>query len=203
MFKRLLIANRGEIAIRIARTAADLNIASTMIYSEDDAASLHVRAGDAALALSGAGPSAYLDGPQILRLALETGCDAIHPGYGFLSESAAFARLCNNAGVAFVGPAPETLNLLGDKAQARALATRIGAPVLPGIDRSRHAGGSRAVPQQLGQRQRGHAEGTRRGRRPRYARGACTRRKCPPRSNAAAPRRCKPLATATCTSSSY
>jgi acetyl/propionyl-CoA carboxylase alpha subunit/acetyl-CoA carboxylase carboxyltransferase component len=131
MFKRLLIANRGEIAIRVARSAADLDIASTMIYSEDDAASLHARAGDAALPLSGVGPPAYLDGPQILRLALETGCDAIHPGYGFLSENSAFARLCNNAGVVFVGPSPEALNLFGDKVQARALAKRIGAPVLP------------------------------------------------------------------------
>ena len=132
MFKRLLIANRGEIAIRIARTAADLNIASVMIYSQDDAASLHVRLGDEALALTGEGPAAYLDGPQILRLALEAGCEAIHPGYGFLSENSAFARLCNNAGVAFVGPSPEALVLFGDKVQARALAKRIGAPVLPG-----------------------------------------------------------------------
>ncbi len=132
MFSRLLIANRGEIAIRVARSAADLDIAGVMIYSEDDAASLHVRAGDEALPLSGAGPTAYLDGPQILRLALEAGCDAIHPGYGFLSESAAFARLCNNAGVVFVGPSPEALTLFGDKAQARALAKRVGAPVLPG-----------------------------------------------------------------------
>src|SRR5258708_5067553 len=132
MFKRLLIANRGEIAIRIARTAADLKIASVMIYSQDDAASLHVRGGDEAAALTGEGPAAYLDGPQILRLALEAGCEAIHPGYGFLSENSAFARLCNNAGVAFVGPSPEALVLFGDKVQARALAKRIGAPVLPG-----------------------------------------------------------------------
>jgi acetyl/propionyl-CoA carboxylase alpha subunit/acetyl-CoA carboxylase carboxyltransferase component len=132
MFKRLLIANRGEIAIRVARTAADLDVASVMIYSEDDATSLHARAADEALPLSGSGPSAYLDGPQILRLALESGCEAIHPGYGFLSENSAFARLCNNAGVVFVGPSPEALTLFGDKVQARALAKRIGAPVLPG-----------------------------------------------------------------------
>jgi acetyl/propionyl-CoA carboxylase alpha subunit/acetyl-CoA carboxylase carboxyltransferase component len=132
MFKRLLIANRGEIAIRVARSAADLNITSVMIYSQDDAASLHARAGDEALPLSGSGPAAYLDGPQILRLALETGCEAIHPGYGFLSENSAFARLCNNAGVVFVGPSPEALSLFGDKVQARALAKRIGAPLLAG-----------------------------------------------------------------------
>jgi acetyl/propionyl-CoA carboxylase alpha subunit/acetyl-CoA carboxylase carboxyltransferase component len=132
MFKRLLIANRGEIAIRIARSAAELNIATAAVYSQDDSASLHLRAADEALGLDGSGPSAYLDGPQILRLALESGCEAIHPGYGFLSENPAFARLCNNAGVAFVGPSPETLTLLGDKVQARALAKRVGAPVLPG-----------------------------------------------------------------------
>jgi acetyl/propionyl-CoA carboxylase alpha subunit/acetyl-CoA carboxylase carboxyltransferase component len=132
MFKKLLIANRGEIAIRIARTAADMQIASVAVYSQDDAASWHVKALDSALALVGAGPAAYLDGPQILRLALEAGCDAIHPGYGFLSENCAFSRLCNNAGVAFVGPSPEALVLFGDKIQARALAQRIGAPVLPG-----------------------------------------------------------------------
>jgi acetyl/propionyl-CoA carboxylase alpha subunit/acetyl-CoA carboxylase carboxyltransferase component len=132
MFKRLLIANRGEIAIRIARSAADLDMSTVAIYSHDDATSLHLRAADEALALQGAGSAAYLNGPEILRLALESGCDAIHPGYGFLSENSAFARLCNNAGVVFVGPSPEALTLLGDKVQARALAKRVGAPVLPG-----------------------------------------------------------------------
>jgi acetyl/propionyl-CoA carboxylase alpha subunit/acetyl-CoA carboxylase carboxyltransferase component len=132
MFKKLLIANRGEIAIRIARTAAEMNVATVAVYSQDDASSLHLKVCDATAALAGAGPAAYLDGPQLLRLALEAGCDAIHPGYGFLSESAAFARLCNNAGVTFIGPPAETLVLFGDKVQARALARRIGAPVLPG-----------------------------------------------------------------------
>jgi acetyl/propionyl-CoA carboxylase alpha subunit/acetyl-CoA carboxylase carboxyltransferase component len=132
MFKKLLIANRGEIAIRVARTAADLNLPSVAIYSQDDATCLHLTAADEAVALVGAGPAAYMDGPQILRVALESGCDAVHPGYGFLSENSAFARLCNNAGVVFVGPSPEALALFGDKVQARALARRIGAPILPG-----------------------------------------------------------------------
>lgn len=130
--RKLLIANRGEIAIRIARTAAEMNIATVALYSQDDAASLHVRGAESSAALTGSGPSAYLDGPEILRLALVAGCDAIHPGYGFLSENPAFARLCNNAGIAFVGPSPESLVLLGDKVQARALARRVGAPILPG-----------------------------------------------------------------------
>jgi acetyl/propionyl-CoA carboxylase alpha subunit/acetyl-CoA carboxylase carboxyltransferase component len=132
MFRKLLIANRGEIAIRVARTAAEMSIATVAIYPQDDSASLHVRSADTSLALAGSGPAAYLDGPQILRVALESGCDAIHPGYGFLSENAAFARLCNNAGIVFVGPAPETLVVFGDKSQARALARKVGAPVLPG-----------------------------------------------------------------------
>src|SRR5580692_4394575 len=132
MFRKLLIANRGEIAIRIARTAAEMNIATVAIYSQDDSAALHVRSADSSLALAGTGPAAYLDGPQILRLALESGCDALHPGYGFLSENSAFSRLCNNAGIVFVGPAPEILVLFGDKSQTRAVARRIGSPVLPG-----------------------------------------------------------------------
>jgi acetyl/propionyl-CoA carboxylase alpha subunit/acetyl-CoA carboxylase carboxyltransferase component len=132
MFKKLLIANRGEIAIRIARTAGDMHIATVAVHSKDDAASLHVGAADEAVALKGSGPAAYLDGPQIVRLALESGCDAIHPGYGFLSENSAFSRLCNNAGVVFVGPSPEALDLFGNKVQARALARRLGVPILPG-----------------------------------------------------------------------
>jgi acetyl/propionyl-CoA carboxylase alpha subunit/acetyl-CoA carboxylase carboxyltransferase component len=132
VFKKLLIANRGEIAIRVARTASDMNIATATIYTKDDAASLHVRAADEPLALKGSGAAAYLDGPQIVRLALESGCDAIHPGYGFLSENSAFSRLCNNAGVVFVGPSPETLDLFGNKVQARALARRLGIPILAG-----------------------------------------------------------------------
>src|ERR1700732_2603115 len=94
MQKRLLIANRGEIAIRIARAAADLGITTVAIYSEDDAGSSHTRFASDARPLRGRGPSAYLDAEQILMLAREIGCDAIHPGYGFLSENADFARRC-------------------------------------------------------------------------------------------------------------
>jgi acetyl/propionyl-CoA carboxylase alpha subunit/acetyl-CoA carboxylase carboxyltransferase component len=118
-FQRLLIANRGEIAIRIARAAADLGIATVAIYSKDDAASLHARRADDAEALGGRGVAAYLDGVDILRIARERACDAVHPGYGFLSENAGFARACVDAAVAFVGPDPETLDLFGDKARAR------------------------------------------------------------------------------------
>ncbi|MES2724207.1 MAG: biotin carboxylase N-terminal domain-containing protein, partial [Pseudomonadota bacterium] len=132
--KKLLIANRGEIAVRIARTAAEMGIATVAVFAEDDASSLHTRKADQALGLKGSGPAAYLDGAQILEVAKATGADAIHPGYGFLSENAAFARACAEAGVIFVGPSPETLELFGDKGQARALAARCNVPILPGTD---------------------------------------------------------------------
>ncbi|MGE3075586.1 MAG: carboxyl transferase domain-containing protein [Dehalococcoidia bacterium] len=128
----LLIANRGEIAIRIARAAADLGIPSTAIYSEDDATSLHTRKADRALQLKGTGAVAYLDGEQILELAKSSGCDAIHPGYGFLSENAGFARRCQEEGITFVGPSPEILELFGDKVRSRELAERLNIPVLRG-----------------------------------------------------------------------
>src|SRR3989442_16021479 len=129
---RLLVANRGEIAIRVARAAAGVGIPTVGVFSEDDAASLHVRHVDAARPLSGCGPRAYLDVEQLLAVARETGCDAVHPGYGFLSEQADFARRCAEAGLTFVGPRPETLALLGDKGAARALAERCGVPVRRG-----------------------------------------------------------------------
>jgi acetyl/propionyl-CoA carboxylase alpha subunit len=130
--KRLLIANRGEIAIRIARTAAQLGIPTVGVFSSDDATSLHVRRVDEARPLKTAGPGAYLDQEQILAVAAEAGCDAVHPGYGFLAEHAAFAGRCAHAGVRFVGPRPDLLALFGDKARARALAAGCGVPVLPG-----------------------------------------------------------------------
>ena len=130
--KRLLIANRGEIAVRIVRAAVELGIETVAIFSEDDARSLHVARADESRALRGSGPRAYLDAGQIVRVANDAGCDAVHPGYGFLAESADFARRCAAAGVTFVGPRPETLELLGDKSEARALAERCGVPVLPG-----------------------------------------------------------------------
>ncbi|MGE4047662.1 MAG: carboxyl transferase domain-containing protein [Acetobacteraceae bacterium] len=130
--RKLLIANRGEIAIRVARSAAELGIATVAVHSEDDAQSLHVRAADEARMLSGTGAAAYLDAERIVAVAQEAGCDAIHPGYGFLSENAAFATLCRQRGITFVGPRPETLALFGDKAQARHFATRCEVPIIPG-----------------------------------------------------------------------
>ncbi len=133
---KLLIANRGEIAVRIARAAAELGIPTVAVFSEDDARSLHASRADESAALSGTGPAAYLDGAQLLRVAGEHGCDAIHPGYGFLSENARFASACIDAGIRFVGPPPEALELFGDKTRARALAAEHGVPVVPGISES-------------------------------------------------------------------
>jgi len=130
--KKLLIANRGEIAIRIARTAAEMGLATAAIYPQDDAVSLHTRKADEALLLRGLGVAAYLDGEQIITAAREAGCDAIHPGCGFLSENAGFAVACAKAGMTFIGPAPETLELFGDKSRAREFAKKNGVPVLPG-----------------------------------------------------------------------
>ncbi len=131
-FKRILIANRGEIAIRIARAAAELGVASTAVFAADDGQSLHVRAADAARALPGAGVRAYLDIGAMITAAKEAGCDAVHPGYGFLAENAAFARACKDAGIVFIGPSAEALEAFGDKAKARALAIKKSVPVIAG-----------------------------------------------------------------------
>jgi acetyl/propionyl-CoA carboxylase alpha subunit/acetyl-CoA carboxylase carboxyltransferase component len=131
---KLLIANRGEIAIRIARAAADMHLPTVAVYSEDDARSLHIRMADEASALAGSGPRAYLNGESLIAAARATGCDAVHPGYGFLAERADFARQCAAAGLRFIGPEPEHLELFGDKARARAAARAAGVPVIRGID---------------------------------------------------------------------
>ncbi|MGD0946739.1 MAG: carboxyl transferase domain-containing protein [Candidatus Binatia bacterium] len=130
--EKLLVANRGEIAVRIMRSAAELGVRSVAVFSEDDARSLHVRRADEAQPLRGVGVTPYLDVEQILAAAKACGCDAIHPGYGFLSESADFARRVAAGRIVFVGPRAETLDIFGDKLQARALGQRCGVPVLQG-----------------------------------------------------------------------
>lgn len=140
MFKSLLIANRGEIAIRIARSAAELGIESIAVYAADEAEAgmppSHALKADRAVMLPGKGVAAYLDGDAIIaatrEATKEAGAVALHPGYGFLSEHAGFARACAAAGLIFVGPAPEQLEMLGDKSRARALARQCGVPVLTG-----------------------------------------------------------------------
>src|SRR6056297_1564261 len=128
MKQKLLVANRGEIAVRIIRAAGEMQIPTVAVYSEDDDKALHTRMADEAVALDGRGAAAYLDQDQILEKARVSGCDGIHPGYGFLAENPAFARRCEAGGIRFIGPDPETLELFGDKAKARALA---GDSVIP------------------------------------------------------------------------
>ncbi|WP_370182404.1 carboxyl transferase domain-containing protein [Rhodococcus wratislaviensis] len=126
----LLVANRGEIALRIIRTAEEMSVGTVAVYAEDDADSPHVRAATEAVALHGSGPSAYLDTRAILDAAAEFGATAVHPGYGFLSENADFARACAEAGLTFVGPSPEVLDIFGDKSSAREAAVAAKVPVL-------------------------------------------------------------------------
>ncbi|WP_101675311.1 carboxyl transferase domain-containing protein [Alloalcanivorax mobilis] len=147
---KLLIANRGEIAVRIARAAAELDIATLAVYPDDDALALHTRGADQAVALTGRGVAAYLDGEQLIRVARENGCDAVHPGYGFLSESQAFAEQCQAAGLVFVGPSAEVLGLLGDKARARELAISCQVPVVPGTNGATSLEQARAFRDSLG-----------------------------------------------------
>ena len=144
MIKKLLIANRGEIAIRIAQAAAELGIATVAVFSEDDANSLHTKRADEVRPLKGRGAAAYLDIAAVIEAARASGCDAVHPGYGFLSENAALARDCADAGLVFVGPTPEQIDLFGDKTRARAHAGKNNAPVLSGTDGATDAAGIKA-----------------------------------------------------------
>ena len=135
-FERILVANRGEIAIRVLRAAYEMGKATVAVFAEEDHLSLHRFKADESYRIGeGRGPvTAYLAVDDIIRVAVETESDAIHPGYGFLSESPEFAEACAEAGIAFIGPRPETLRLLGDKVSARAIAARAGVPTVPATD---------------------------------------------------------------------
>ena len=130
--KKLFVANRGEIAIRIMRAARDLGWSTVAVASTDDVASLHTRVADELVALEAKGARAYLDVAAIVAAAVAQGCDALHPGYGFLAENPALATACAEAGIVFVGPTAEQLALFGDKVSARALAAQVGVPLAPG-----------------------------------------------------------------------
>jgi acetyl-CoA carboxylase biotin carboxylase subunit len=134
-FKKILIANRGEIAVRINRAAHELGIETVAIYSDVDRPSLHVRYADEAYCV-GPGPVArsYLNIPNIISAALISGADAVHPGYGFLAENARFAEICADHGLAFIGPSPNVIKQMGDKAQAKSIMQAAGVPTTPGSD---------------------------------------------------------------------
>jgi acetyl-CoA carboxylase biotin carboxylase subunit len=133
--QKVLIANRGEIAVRIIRACHDMGLQTVAVYSQADQESLHVLHADEAICI-GEAPSSksYLKIPNILSACEVTGADAIHPGYGFLSENASFASICQSCDLNFIGPSPETIALLGDKAMAKATAKKAGCPVIPGSD---------------------------------------------------------------------
>lgn len=135
MFKRVLIANRGEMAMRIGRACRELDIEPVAVYSQADAQAMHVQLAERAYCIGPArSAESYLNVNAILTVAKAAGCDAIHPGYGFLSENAAFARACAEEGIVFIGPSAEVIATMGDKAAARELMRRAGVPVVPGSD---------------------------------------------------------------------
>ena len=132
--KKTLIANRGEIALRIVRACAEMGIRSVAVYSEADRYGLFVKRADEAYSLGEDPLAGYLDPVRLVNLAVQTGCDSIHPGYGFLSENATFARLCEEKGIAFIGPSSEVIHKMGDKTQARNSMINAGIPVTPGSE---------------------------------------------------------------------
>ena len=129
--KTVLIANRGEIAVRIARATRDLGIRSIAVYSEADADAVHPTVADEAYGLKGSSAAdTYMNVPALLEIARRTGADCVHPGYGFLSENADFARAVMDAGLTWIGPSPEAIETLGNKVQARQLATEVGLSLI-------------------------------------------------------------------------
>lgn len=135
MFKKILIANRGEIALRIIRACKELGIKTVAVHSTADANSLHVRFADQSVCIGPPKSSdSYLNVPSIISAAEITDSEAIHPGYGFLAENASFAEVCNSAGIKFIGPSPDSIKLMGDKARARETAKKAGVPILPGSE---------------------------------------------------------------------
>ena len=135
MFKKILIANRGEIAVRVIRACRELGIRTAAIYSEADRDSLHVKLADEALCVGpAASQSSYLDIPNIISAAVQCQADAVHPGYGYLSERADFVEICEDYGLTLIGPSADQIERMGDKSRAKALMKAAGVPVVPGSD---------------------------------------------------------------------
>src|SRR6516165_962112 len=136
MFKRILIANRGEIAVRIMRACREIGIESVAVFSDVDRRALHVRKADHAYHIGPAAASeSYLNFEKILDVAQRSGAEAIHPGYGFLSENANFARACREVGVRFISPTPESMEMMGSKTRARQSVKKAGVPFVPGSEK--------------------------------------------------------------------
>ncbi|MEC9048210.1 MAG: biotin carboxylase N-terminal domain-containing protein, partial [Planctomycetota bacterium] len=134
LFRRILVANRGEIALRVIRTAQEMGIETVAVFSDADRMALHVRKASFAARLGGSTPAeSYLDADKVLAVAKEFECDALHPGYGFLSENAAFSRACAAAGIEFLGPSGDAIASMGDKVAARNIALQAGVPLVPGL----------------------------------------------------------------------
>ena len=178
MFEKILIANRGEIALRVICACKDLGIRTVAVYSEADRHSLHTRFADEAICIGPAKSArSYLDIPSVISAAEISNADAVHPGYGFLSENADFAEVCETSGLKFIGPTPDVIRRMGLKQMARAAMDEAGVPILPGskgilksVEEALEIAGADRLP--------GDAQGVGRRRRARHARGAHARKTC-------------------------
>ena len=151
MFKRILIANRGEIAVRIIRACREMGIESVAVFSDVDRKALHVRKADHAYPIGPATASeSYLNFDRILDVARRSGAEAIHPGYGFLSENARFAKACRDAGIKFIGPTPESMEMMGSKTSARQHMKKAGVPFVPGSEHGMEYDGTERMAAQVG-----------------------------------------------------
>src|SRR5438477_6927855 len=151
MFRRVLVANRGEVAVRVIRTLHELGMEAVAVHSTADEGSLHVRLADRAVRI-GPPPAAesYLNIPAIVAAAETTGCEAVHPGYGFLSENADFVRACEENDLVFIGPSAEVMERMGDKARAKAEMRAAGVPLVPGTNGTASIDAARAASEELG-----------------------------------------------------